>query len=773
MSRAREGPRGRVEVEVPTLFFDNFLQHVRRRAAWHILIHEYHAVGLLERLDNPAVNIEGQQCLHVDDLDLDANLAQLLGCIQDDAAARAVGDHGHIAAFAQHFGHTQRQAHLADVVGQAFLDAIAVEHLDHDGGLVRFEQRVIEARGAGHVAWDEYVHAAHQMKDACHRRARVPDALQPMSARAHDDRRLLSACGTPAQGGQVVAHDLQRVQHIIEILNFRDRAQSAHGHADGLPEDGGFADARVGHAQRAVFFLHALEALVDVAEESHILTEADHARVAPEDGVEGGVDHLEAHHGGRVFRVDGRHFLDLERGPAIQMLVIPLEPDLVISIHPLDQHLLGWMSLGPQGPQRLVRRRMDVAPCERRQADQSVAQLAQGLRRRLGQAGSDLLEHVRDLGALLLHRGQVGIPGGLAESLHSGEFLFFNGDQLRVRGDGVIDDPAAHARHAVEFLFPFEAFGRFVTLVAARGGMSLRLGDVDDVHQGRDVIFARDVSGGGVGFEQGGIIPGVDGVKVVAAVAILVGAGVALEALQDGADVFLDHLELVGDRDAVAIVVDGEHGGSFEHADGIDRFPEQAFGGGGVADGGEGDFVAVVREILEVEQFGEVAVEDGGVRQADGARHLRGSGGDVGGDVVHLGLVAPGTVRVEVARGKVGVHRAAACGGIVGQVRVGVELGKKFLDAHHACHEHPGLVTIIARAPVTLAEGAGNGQVGQFLAVAENAEFCLATQDFTSTNQGRLPALIGQAVIAEDLFFRKGKLDTNITLLFGHVSLLN
>ena len=129
--------------------------------------------------------------------------------------------------------------------------------------------------------------------------------------------------------------------------------------------------------------------------------------------------------------------------------------------------------------------------------------------------------------------------------------------------------------------------------------MSLRLGDFGDMHQRGDVILAGDLGGGRVGFEQGGIVPAAHGVEVVAAVALVGGAGVALEAAQDGADVFLDHLELVGDGDAVAVVVDGEDGGGVQHADGVDRFPEDALGGGGVADAGPGDLVAVVREFLE------------------------------------------------------------------------------------------------------------------------------------------------------------------------------
>ena len=119
------------------------------------------------------------------------------------------------------------------------------------------------------------------MNNTRHRRTRVPDAFETMSARADDDRRGLSACCTPVQVCKIVGHDLQRVQHIIEILNFTDGSQAAHGHPNRLPQDRRFPNARIHHAQRAVFFLHPFETLVYIAKEADILTERDHARVTP------------------------------------------------------------------------------------------------------------------------------------------------------------------------------------------------------------------------------------------------------------------------------------------------------------------------------------------------------------------------------------------------------------------------------------------------------------------------------------------------------------
>ncbi len=114
--------------------------------------------------------------------------------------------------------------------------------------------------------------------------------------------------------------------------------------------------------------------------------------------------------------------------------------------------------------------------------------------------------------------------------------------------------------------------------MAARCGMSLRLGHVNDMHECGDVIFARDLGGGEVGFHEGGVIPRADGVMVVA-VLYFVGRRerVTLEAFEQGADIFLDHLKLIGDGDAVAVVINGDDGGRFQHADRIDRLPEVTF----------------------------------------------------------------------------------------------------------------------------------------------------------------------------------------------------
>ncbi len=95
------------------------------------------------------------------------------------------------------------------------------------------------------------------------------------------------------------------------------------------------------------------------------------------------------------------------------------------------------------------------------------------------------------------------------------------------------------------------------------------------------------------------------------------------------------------------------------------------------------------------------------------------------------------------------VHAAPA--GVRFGIHVGVrvKLGKKFLDAHHTQHEHPGLIAIIAGAPVAFLKRAPNRKVGKFLAVAKDAELGLAAQHFAPTDEACLPRLIGETIIFE------------------------
>src|SRR5688500_11764242 len=101
----------------------------------------------------------------------------------------------------------------------------------------------------------------------------MPDPFEAMAAGAEDHRRLLAAGRAPAQRREVVRHDLQRVQEIVEVLNLRDGPEAAQRGTDGLAGDRALADAGVHHPPGAVLFLQTQAALVDVAELADVFAE--------------------------------------------------------------------------------------------------------------------------------------------------------------------------------------------------------------------------------------------------------------------------------------------------------------------------------------------------------------------------------------------------------------------------------------------------------------------------------------------------------------------
>ncbi len=121
---------------------------------------------------------------------------------------------------------------------------------------------------------------------------------------------------------------------------------------------------------------------------------------------------------------------------------------------------------------------------------------------------------------------------------------------------------------------------------------------------------------------------------------------------------------------------------------------------------------------------------------------------------------------MNVAGDKMTDHRAPAGGGFGIQIGVSVELRKKGLEIEDPEGMHPGLVAVIAGAPITFAEGARNGQLGYFLAIAKNAKFGFAAQNLAAANQRNLAGLVSQAVIFEDFVGFKGELGF---LASGHV----
>ncbi|MCU0320707.1 MAG: hypothetical protein MUE88_11640 [Flavobacteriales bacterium] len=151
--------------------------------------------------------------------------------------------------------------------------------------------------------------------------------------------------------------------------------------------------------------------------------------------------------------------------------------------------------------------------------------------------------------------------------------------------------------------------------------------------------------------------------------------------------------------------------------------------------------------------------------------HLARRGTDVGAGVGLGHQVLPFALVVEAPGGEVAVHAAASAAGIRVHVGVGVELREPLLHGELADGEHEGHVAVIATAPIAIAELLGHGHLGQFLAIAEDAELGFAGEHFLATQQTGLAALGHNAVVAEDLLadlLQRHHLLGGVALGLGH-----
>ena len=226
----------------------------------------------------------------------------------------------------------------------------------------------------------------------------------------------------------------------------------------------------------------------------------------------------------------------------------------------------------------------------------------------------------------------------------------------------------------------------------------------------------------------------------------------AAESLEQGRDRTLRCLELVGHRDAVAVVPDRHDKRRTEHADRVEAFPEDALGRPGVADRGEADLVAVAREAPRHRaERRRLAVELGGPGQADRARHLRADRRKIRSRLTRREEILPAALFVEDARREVTQHLATRGVGIAHDVRVGVELGEVLRQIGETDREHEGLVAVVARSPIAGPESARHGQLCDLLTFPRDAERRLSDEHLTSRELARRPAAHREAIVGDDL----------------------
>ncbi len=97
------------------------------------------------------------------------------------------------------------------------------------------------------------------------------------------------------------------------------------------------------------------------------------------------------------------------------------------------------------------------------------------------------------------------------------------------------------------------------------------------------------------------------------------------------------------------------------------------------------------------------------------------------------------------------VHAAAAGCRIGCDVGVSVELSEELLDGEEFQREHEGLVAVVAGSHVAQREGVGEGDLRDFLAIAEDAEHGAAEHDLTARKRAHLSAAVCDAVVAENV----------------------
>src|SRR5262245_31361614 len=141
----------------------------------------------------------------------------------------------------------------------------------------------------------------------------MPDTFEPVPARSDDDRSLLPAVCSPPEVCQIVRDNLERIQKVIQVLDLRHRSQPAHGHADRLPDNGGFPNPGVGNALDAVFLLEVSPSLIDTAKMADIFSKGDQLWIALESLVEIGAKDFKPLQDGRIIRITSGNDRNFER----------------------------------------------------------------------------------------------------------------------------------------------------------------------------------------------------------------------------------------------------------------------------------------------------------------------------------------------------------------------------------------------------------------------------------------------------------------------------
>ena len=283
--------------------------------------------------------------------------------------------------------------------------------------------------------------------------------------------------------------------------------------------------------------------------------------------------------------------------------------------------------------------------------------------------------------------------------------------------------------------------------------MALRLRHLGDVDQRGLVLSPHLVDRGRVGLDERGVIPSAGDVDIDARPVV------RTEASEHVGDRCLRGFRGDWHRDSVSVIPHRHRHRDLEHARGVDRLPEQALAGRGVADGPERDLVAIDGEpVLCILQLRVVAIELRRIGKPDQSRHPSGDVRDVRARVGHVDRALELASIVEKAGREVVAHLPAARRRVGLEAGVSVELGEERADVGHPGRPHEGLVPVVAGPPVARPERLGHRDVGDLFAVAEDAEGGVASQDLSPPDDGGSAAAVGQPVVGDDGFCGEGEL---------------
>jgi len=377
------------------------------------------------------------------------------------------------------------------------------------------------------------VHSSDGVNDGPHRRTAVPNAFKSVTTGADDEGRLLATRRAVPNRGEIVAHDLQGVVEVVEVLDFCNGTQAAHRHAYALPQNGAFADARVADANLPKFFLHALHHLVHPSDAARVFPKRQDAWIAGEHRLEIALQDLTAIEllGLCVVRGgDGRDAQGAVGLVAVQRAAVTLVVVTVERLQPAAQGLARWVGVS--------------------------CRVGQGSAHGLGHfSASGVGVVAQRLSARRIHRRQQvgrrdplfveGRPERCPRLFLLGADFFFGllakGVQFVLRRCPLFDEELRHLTDAVELFRPRQALLRLVPLVRPRGAVTLGLGDFFHVHQHRDVVFTATLRGVFVGGHQAGVVPSFDAVHHQS-----VGGFFTLKPRQGRGDALLHRLEFLG-----------------------------------------------------------------------------------------------------------------------------------------------------------------------------------------------------------------------------------